>query len=90
MKESKQQIIQLVKYCDLVTQPYIDEDQAIYLSKSCRSLLQRARKNRELSYFKKGDITLYKPKDVLDWLERQLVSFPAIIAPKNRRRTASL
>ena len=90
MKEGKQQIIQLVKYCDLVAQPYIDEDQAIYLSKSCKSTLQRARKNRELSYFKKGDITLYKPQDVLDWLERQLESFPAIVKPKRRGRTTTL
>ena len=71
---------------DIATKPYIDEKEAAKLAVCCTRVLQQARADREITFYKRGAKVLYTPKDVLDWNARKLEVIPAIIAPKNRRR----
>ncbi|MBV5282205.1 MAG: hypothetical protein JZU53_07190 [Paludibacter sp.] len=71
---------------DIATKPYIDEKEAAKLAVCCIRVLQGARADREITYYKRGRKILYTPNDVLDWNKRKLEITPAIIKPKNRRR----
>lgn len=71
---------------DIATKPYIDEKEAAKLSVCCTKVLQQARNNREITFYRRGKKILYIPSDVLDWNKRKLEVTPAIITPKSRRR----
>ena len=71
---------------DIAKKPYINEKEAAQLACCCTRILQQARAEREITFYRRGAKILYTPKDVLDWNKRKLEMIPAIIVPKNRRR----